>query len=94
MKKFFAGSGVAVLVSLGIWGTSAPAQAYPNDTPAGGTTPSSDVLGSGAPSSGAASAGVLPNTGGPETPLLIGGVALLVVGGVAVATTKRRHADA
>ena len=38
-----------------------------------------------------AQTGILPNTGGPEGVLLIGGVALLAVGGTAVVVARRRQ---
>lgn len=89
MKKLLAGTGAAVAAAAMTVVMGSPAQAYPNTTPTGDTTPSSDVLGSGA----SPSTGVLPSTGGPETLLLVGGVALLAVGGVAVAGVRRRAND-
>ncbi len=38
-----------------------------------------------------AETGILPNTGGPDGVLLIGGVALLAVGGAAVVVARRRQ---
>jgi LPXTG-motif cell wall-anchored protein len=35
--------------------------------------------------------GILPNTGGPEGLLLIGGLALVAVGGTAVVVARRRQ---
>lgn len=89
MKKLLAGSGVALVAALATTWGAAPAQAYPNDTPPSTTTPSSATLGSGVAGSGAGS-GVLPQTGGPDTLLLVGGVALVAVGGAAVVGVRRR----
>ncbi len=55
-----------------------------NDTPAGPTSTSNA-------SGEAPESGLLPSTGGPESVLLIGGVALLAVGGAAVLVARRRQ---
>lgn len=87
-KKILAGTAATAVTTIAALGVAAPAQAYPNDTPPGDTTPDSEVLGSSA--STAASSGSLPNTGGPDTALLLGGLALLAVGGVALVGVRRR----
>ena len=96
MKKFLAAVGVMFAVALMSFGFAGTAQAYPDVTPPTDTTPStgSGTLGSGASAGTGTSNGVLPATGGPETLLLVGGVALLAVGGATVVGARRRTAAA
>ncbi|ROR92828.1 LPXTG cell wall anchor domain-containing protein [Nocardioides aurantiacus] len=89
MKKLLAGSGVAVVTALSTLTLTPAAHAadgYGDDQPKTDVLPSSDVSGSAAPSTG-----VLPSTGGPETGLLLGGAALLAVGGTALVVARRRQ---
>ena len=83
-------------------GETPPADTPPGDTPPGDTPPkstevtlppkSTEVTATPAKASvKAAETGILPNTGGPEGVLLIGGVALLAVGGTAVIVARRRQ---
>ena len=92
MKKLIAGIGVTLVValmSLGLVG-SAHAANYGGDNPSDeGVTPSTLDTQAGTNPSG----GVLPATGGPETALMVGGVALLAVGGVALVASRRRARD-
>ena len=94
MKKFTATLGVAGVVTLSTIGFVAPANASYGDegTSDGGVSPSgvdSGVAGTNA-SAADSNGGLLPSTGGPETALLVGGAALLAVGGVALVATRRR----
>ena len=90
MKKLLAGSGIAVVTAISTIAFAPAANAaYGDDQPETDVLPSSDVLSSNG--SAAASSGVLPATGGPETGLLIGGAALLAVGGTVLVAVRRRQ---
>lgn len=96
MKKLFAGLCVTFLVAVMSLGLSSSAHAadYSDNTDEG-TAPSTVTSGGGAEADAGTAdsgAGILPNTGGPETLLLVGGAALIAVGGVALVTTRRRRA--
>ena len=90
MKKLLAGSGVAAVAAISTIAFAPAANAaYGDDRPETDVLPSSDVAASNG--SAAASNGVLPSTGGPETGLLLGGAALLAVGGSVLVAARRRQ---
>lgn len=94
MKKLIAGLGIALVVafmSLGLVGPASAADYAPTNPSDEGTAPSTIDTGTSAGSS--PTSGVLPSTGGPETVLLVGGAALLAVGGVALVASRRRARD-
>ena len=74
--------------------TDAPAECESTSPPKNNTTPPKSEEVTVSPSNASvesSESGILPNTGGPEGVLLIGGVALLAVGGAAVVVARRRQ---
>lgn len=90
MNKAVAGSAVGAVAALMALGFSAPAQAYPD------ATPPTEILPAGPTEAAPASTvdAALPNTGGPDETLLLGGLGLVVGGGAAVVVARRRRQTA
>lgn len=85
MKKFLATFGLIVVVALSTLGFAGSAQAV--------DYVDSGVASNGSPAavdSAGATSGALPNTGGPQTALIVGGVALVAVGGTVLVVSRRR----
>jgi LPXTG-motif cell wall-anchored protein len=93
MMKVFAGLIVACVAALVSLGVTSPAYAYPDTPPTTEVSPAQ--VSSTTPDSQAAAAATksaeLPRTGGPDVLLLVGGIALVVVGGVSVLVARRRQ---
>lgn len=92
MKKILAGLGIALavaLMSLGFVGSAHAADGYGGENPTDENV-NPGTLDEGTQAGSSPSSGVLPSTGGPETVLLVGGAALLAVGGVALVASRRR----
>ena len=89
MKKVIAGSAVGAVAALLALGFSTPAQAYPDNTPP------TEILPQGpSEAAPASSKAALPNTGGPDETLLLGGLGLVVGGGAALVVARRRRESA
>ncbi len=77
MRKAVAALAVSASGALLTLGLSSPAQAYPDTPPS-----------QGAPQANSSS---LPNTGGPDGWLALGGAGLVIAGAAAVGVTRRRQ---
>lgn len=87
MKKLVAGISVAGAAALFSLGTATAAQAYPDNNPSGTEVSNNGVTSN----SNSGTASSLPNTGGPNEPLLFGGAALVVAGAASIVVSRRRQ---